>query len=188
MIRVPLADGLGTSRDEVVSSIMILVAVVTGVAGFQRFPREGTSASPGRIRSGWILLVVSVGLLVSAFIVPQRYLRPQIAKIRPRSTATLAIVSPAAGSVVHGKTLDLVLRIDGAHVISTTTTKLRPDEGHVHVAIDDQLVGTAFGPTAEVDISDIPPGLHRLSIEFVAGDHAPFNPRVIVSEMITTAR
>lgn len=188
MIRVTLADGLGTSRDEVVSSIMILVAVVTGVGGFQRFPREGTTASPARIRSGWMLLSLSVVLLVSAFIVPQRYLRPHIAKIRPRSTATLAIMSPAPGAVVHGKTMHLVLRIEGAHVISKTTTKLRPDEGHIHVAIDDLLVGTAFGPTADIDVSEIPKGAHRLSIEFVAGDHAPFNPRVVVSEPITLAR
>jgi len=182
VIRVPLADGLGTSRDEVVSSIMILVAVVMGVAGFQRFPREGTSASPARIRSGWTLLVVSIVLLVSAFIVPQRYLRPHIAKIRPRSTATLAIVNPPPGAVVHGKTLHLVIRIEGGRIISQTTTKLRPDEGHVHVAIDDLLAGTAFGTTADIDISEFKPGPHRLSIEYVAGDHAPFNPRVVVSE------
>ena len=187
MIRPPIADGLGTSRDEVVSSIMILFAVVTGVAGFQRFPGEGKTASAGRIRSGWVLLGVAVVLLTSAFIVPQRYLRPKIAKIRPHSTAQLSIVQPPPGGTVHGKTLHLVIRIEGAHVISKSTTKLRPDEGHVHVAVDDVLVGTAFGPTADIDITGFKPGTHRLSIEFVAGDHFPFNPRVVVSEMFVIA-
>ncbi len=187
MIRLPLADGLGTSRDEVVSSIMILFAVVMGVAGFQRFPGEGKTASPARIRSGWMLLGFSVVLLVSAFIIPQKYLRPHIAKIRPRSTAVLQIVQPAAGATVHGKTLHLVLDIRGGHIISQSTTKLRPDEGHVHVAIDDVLVGTAFGSSADVDISGFKPGMHTLSIEFVAGDHFPFNPRVVVSESIVLA-
>jgi hypothetical protein len=183
----PIADGLGTSADEVVSSIMILVAVVTGVAGFQRFPGEGKAASRTRIRSGWVLLALSVALLVSAFIVPQRYLRPRIAKVRPRSTAQVAIVEPPSGAVVHGRALRVDISIKGARIISQATTKLRPDEGHVHIMIDGVLIGTAFGPTADVDLSGFRPGMHTLSIEFVAGDHFPFNPRVIVSEPFTLA-
>ena len=28
-------------------------------------------------------------------------------------------------------------------------------------------------------IPDVPPGPHRLTVEFVATDHAPFDPRVV---------
>ena len=35
----------------------------------------------------------------------------------------------------------------------------------------------------EIDIADLLPGVHRLQAEFVAADHAPFDPPVITAVM-----
>ena len=98
---------------------------------------------------------------------------------RPASTATLAIVSPAEGLVVEGTTVDLEISLEGARVVPATTTDIVPDEGHLHVILDDQLVSMTSGLNEA--ISDLTPGRHLLKVEFVASDHAPFDPRVVAA-------
>jgi hypothetical protein len=95
---------------------------------------------------------------------------------RPSSTAQLSIVSPDNGDVVRGSRVDLRLRLEGATIVPQTSTDLKPDEGHVHVLLDDTLISMIEG--LEQVIPDVEPGMHRLTVEFVANDHAPFDPRV----------
>jgi hypothetical protein len=47
----------------------------------------------------------------------------------------------------------------------------------VHVLLDDALISMTEG--LEQVIPDVEPGMHRLTVEFVATDHAPFDPRVV---------
>ena len=54
-----------------------------------------------------------------------------------------------------------------------------PDEGHLHVILDDQLISMT-GDTQQV-LTDLTPGQHLLKVEFVASDHFPFDPRVIAA-------
>jgi len=96
---------------------------------------------------------------------------------RPSSTAELSIVSPAVGEVVHGSTVDLRVKLLGAKLVPSTTTDIVPDEGHLHVILDDKLISMTEG--LEQSIPDVPPGEHRITVEFVASDHAPFDPRVV---------
>lgn len=96
---------------------------------------------------------------------------------RPSSTAELSIVSPALGEVVHGSTVDLRVKLQGAKLVPATTTDIVPDEGHLHVILDDKLISMTEG--LEQSIPDVPPGDHRITVEFVASDHAPFDPRVV---------
>jgi hypothetical protein len=96
---------------------------------------------------------------------------------RPSSTAELSIVSPDNGEVVRGSRVDLRLRLEGATIVPQTSTDLKPDEGHVHVLLDDTLISMIEG--LEQVIRDVEPGMHRLTVEFVANDHAPFDPRVV---------
>jgi hypothetical protein len=96
---------------------------------------------------------------------------------RPASTATLSIVSPKNGQVVRGEAVDVRADLEGARVVQTTSTTLRPDEGHLHVILDDSLV--TMTADLETHLADLTPGRHLLQVEFVASDHAPFNPRVI---------
>jgi hypothetical protein len=97
---------------------------------------------------------------------------------RPSSTAKLSIVSPANDSVVQGSTVRVRLRLAGARVVRPTTSDLRPDEGHIHILLDGSLVSMNYGLADE--IHDVTPGRHLLQAEFVASDHAPFDPRVVV--------
>jgi uncharacterized protein DUF6130 len=96
---------------------------------------------------------------------------------RPSSTARLTIVSPENGAVVRGSTVDLRADLEGARIVPQTTTDITPDEGHLHVLLDDELISITEG--TEQDILDVQPGPHRITVEFVASDHAPFDPRVV---------
>lgn len=96
---------------------------------------------------------------------------------RPSSTATLTIVTPKVGAVVKGSTVDVKVDLKGATIVTATSTDLQPDEGHLHVILDDQLV--TMTATTETVIPDVPPGHHILKVEFVANDHGPFFPNVV---------
>ncbi len=104
---------------------------------------------------------------------------PTAAADRPASTAKLAIVSPKNGQVIRGTTVQLKVSLKDAKVVAATTTDVVPDEGHLHVILDEQLV-TMTGELEQL-IANLTPGQHLLKVEFVATDHAPFDPRVIVA-------
>ncbi len=95
---------------------------------------------------------------------------------RPSTEATLTIVTPSDGDVLDAN-VDVEIELDGARVVQQTSTELRPDEGHIHVLLDDQLISMTDG--LEQTLRGVEPGLHILKVEFVANDHAPFDPRVI---------
>ena len=96
---------------------------------------------------------------------------------RPESSGTLTIVSPKNGAVVEGASVDLRVDLEGAKIVPQTTTDVRPDEGHLHVLLDGELISMTEG--TEQTIGGLTPGLHRVQVEFVAADHAPFDPRVV---------
>jgi hypothetical protein len=98
---------------------------------------------------------------------------------RPASTAKLSIVSPTNGQVVHGTTVRLKVSLRRARLVPATSVTIVPDEGHLHVTLDDQLVSMT-GSTTQL-LSNLTPGQHLLKVEFVASDHAPFDPRVIAA-------
>lgn len=96
---------------------------------------------------------------------------------RPSSTAELEILEPEAGNEIEGSTVELRIRLDGARIVPETTTEVMPDEGHLHVLLDDELISMTDG--LEQSIPDVAAGAHRITVEFVAADHAPFDPRVV---------
>ena len=104
---------------------------------------------------------------------------PTISADRPASTAKLAIVTPTNGQVVHGTTVRMKVRLRDATIVPATTADIVPDEGHLHVILDDQLISMT-GQTTQL-LSNLTPGQHLLKVEFVASDHAPFDPRVIAA-------
>ena len=95
---------------------------------------------------------------------------------RPSSTAKLSILSPKNGSVVKGPTIHVELSLQGAQIVKQTSTDLSPDKGHMHVLLDGSLISMNYSLGEE--IPDVGPGPHRVEVEFVATDHAPFDPRV----------
>ena len=104
---------------------------------------------------------------------------------RPSSPAKVEIVEPASGSTVTGTTVHIVLELTGARIVPQTTTSLRPDEGHVHLYVNNVLVSMNYGLEQDIPVQ---PGSIVLKAEFVAADHAPFNPRIWSPETIFTVR
>jgi hypothetical protein len=101
---------------------------------------------------------------------------------RPRSTATLRILTPAPGAVVTGRTLQVRLELTGATITPETSTNLKPDRGHIHLILDGRVVSMSYGLEQTVPVT---PGDHLMQAEFVATDHFPFNPRVVTSATFT---
>ena len=104
---------------------------------------------------------------------------------RPSSPAVVAIVKPTSGQTVTGGTVHVVLSLSGAQIVSATTTNVRPDEGHVHLYVDNVLVSMNYGLEQDLPVS---PGTYVLKAEFVASDHAPFSPRVWSPEVFFTVK
>jgi hypothetical protein len=104
---------------------------------------------------------------------------------RPSSPATIGVVQPAAEASLTGTSAHVVLRLDGARIVSATTTNVRPDEGHVHLYVNNALVSMNYGLEQDVPVQ---PGTYVVKAEFVAADHAPFSPRVWSPEVFFTVR
>jgi hypothetical protein len=102
---------------------------------------------------------------------------------RPSSPATVEIVAPANGATVAGTSVHVVLKLTGAKIVTATTTNIRPDEGHVHLYLNGQIVSMNYGLEQDLPVT---PGTYVFRAEFVAADHAPFSPRVQSSEVVFT--
>lgn len=96
---------------------------------------------------------------------------------RPASTGKLAIEAPRNGQVVKGANLTLKVDLTGAKVVPATTTKITPDQGHLHVILDGKLISMNYGLSEK--LPRLAPGTHVIQVEFVASDHLPFDPRVM---------
>jgi hypothetical protein len=104
---------------------------------------------------------------------------------RPSSPATITIVTPTAGETVGGPNVRVEVSLDGAVIVPETTTDLQPDTGHLHLYVDNGLVTMNYGLEQDIPITN---GTHVIKAEFVAADHAPFNPRIWTDDIIFTVR
>jgi F0F1-type ATP synthase membrane subunit c/vacuolar-type H+-ATPase subunit K len=96
---------------------------------------------------------------------------------RPSSQAKLTIVAPRNGQTVSQDRPEVRLGLDGGKIVSQTTTRVQGDEGHIHLHVDGKLVDMNYGLRQR--LPKLPPGQHVVQVEFVAADHAPFDPRVL---------
>jgi Domain of unknown function (DUF4399) len=104
---------------------------------------------------------------------------------RPSSPAKVAIVSPTTEETISGPTAHVVLSLTGATITPATTTAISPDTGHVHLYVDNVLVSMNYGLEQDLPVH---PGTYVLKAEFVAADHAPFDPRVWSNEVVFTVK
>lgn len=167
-----LADG-GLSPADNVTAILI-AADVGLLAWFLRLRRAGWHRTLTRAVAVAAVLVFGAACTTGAW-VP----KSKPSKTRPVSTAHLAIVEPKPNDVV-GPDFTLQLSLTGGRIVPATTTRLRPDEGHVHVSVGPpgqplKLISMAYGLTQEV--RGLSPGPYLIQAEFVASDHAPFKNR-----------
>ncbi len=123
--------------------------------------------------------VIAFGCFVLATIFPILLgARPSLG--RPMTEARLEILSPHGGEVFRGSpvSIPVQLRLHGGTVVPFTSLRLVPNEGHIHLFLDGSLVSMTTGLHAQISASA---GQHELRAEFVAVDHAPFQPRVVAT-------
>ena len=101
---------------------------------------------------------------------------------RPSSPAKLAILTPRNGQTVKEGS-QLRLGLDDAKIVNQTTTRIQGDQGHIHLLVDGKLVNMNYGLRQR--LPELTPGQHVLQVEFVAADHAPFDPRVLTQAAFT---
>jgi hypothetical protein len=77
----------------------------------------------------------------------------------------------------------VTVAIQNAHIVEATTLNIRPDEGHVHLYIDNNIV--RMGYTLSQTFS-LKPATYTMDAEFVASDHVPFSPRVTSKPIVFT--
>jgi hypothetical protein len=64
---------------------------------------------------------------------------------RPASTAKLTILAPRNGQTLSRRSSEVRLGLRGARIVSQTTTRIRPDQGHIHLLVDGKLVAMNYG-------------------------------------------
>jgi hypothetical protein len=96
---------------------------------------------------------------------------------RPSSPAKLAIVSPRNGAAAPAVGAPLLVSLSNARIVNITSRNIKPDEGHIHVLVDERLVTMNYQLKGKLPKLDA--GTHVVKVEFVAADHLPFDPRVI---------
>jgi hypothetical protein len=104
---------------------------------------------------------------------------------RPSSPAKLTIETPRQGQTVDQDRAQLILALDGGKIVNQTTTRIQGDEGHLHLHVDGKLVDMNYGLRQR--LPQLPPGEHVVQVEFVAADHAPFDPRVLTQAAFKVA-
>ena len=130
---------------------------------------------PRRV-AGVGLGVITVGCFGVATALPF-VIRPGPVFSRPSTQATLRVVSPASGHVYKGDpaTIPVDLVLVGGKIVPVSSTHLVPNEGHIHLYLDNRLVAMT-GLHGQITAS---PGHHTFRAEFVAIDHGPWHPRVV---------
>ncbi|TMB57613.1 MAG: hypothetical protein E6J47_01960 [Chloroflexi bacterium] len=93
----------------------------------------------------------------------------------------VTIVEPTPNEVVTGSSVHVVLTLQNAKIVAQTTTNIRPDEGHIHLYVDNVLYSMNYQLEQDLPVH---PGTYVLKAEFVAADHAPFSPRVLSPEVV----
>ena len=87
---------------------------------------------------------------------------------------------PSSPAVVR-----IVLSLENATIVKQTSTNIRPDQGHVHLYVNNVLVSMNYGLVQDLPVHK---GTYVLRAEFVASDHAPFNPRVYSQSVVFTVK
>lgn len=168
----------GGGAPETASTALIGAGVVLGWIGLSRIRGRGFPRLPSW--GGFALLALAPVILVASVVIPS-LLWPTPSGPRPTSSATIAFAEPVPEQIVTGKMLDVRVRVDNGRIVDATSTNLTPDTGHIHVFLDGALLSMTSGEEQEIDVGGLTPGVHRLQAEFVATDHAPFDPRVMTT-------
>jgi hypothetical protein len=162
---------------EFASTGLVGAGVVLGWVGLSRIRGRGFPGIPAW--GAFAMLTVAPLALVGSVVVPA-LVWPTPSGPRPTSSATISFAEPSPEQIVTGSMLDVRVRVENGRIVPTAGD-VTPDTGHLHLFLDGALLSMASEREQEIDIADLPPGVHRLQAEFVAVDHAPFDPPVITA-------
>jgi hypothetical protein len=107
---------------------------------------------------------------------------------QPSTNAELLIIAPRAGQVLAAADVELRLRLIGGTLADTATTELPPDEGHIHVLVNDKLIAMTSGLELQVPPDQLRVGTNTIQAEFVANNHLPFAPPRVIADVIFEVR
>ena len=179
---------------ETLSVVLLFAGIWVGWAGWSRIKGKGFPRMPKggayALMGGAALLALSAALVPPMIWGPNLKVKPpaSVASVRPSSTASIHIVHPTQGETVSGPTLDIVMTLPGGKIVDYTGTNLTPNTGHIHILLDGKLISMTFGLVQEVSLQGLFPGNHLLQAQFVAVDHAPFDPPVTSSVTFNTTK
>ena len=163
---------------EFASTGLVGAGVVLGWVGLSRIRGRGFPRIPAW--GAFAMLTAAPLALVGSVVVPA-LVWPTPSGPRPTSSATIAFAEPAPEQIVTGSMLDVRVQVENGRIVDATSSDVTPDTGHIHVFLDGALLSMTSEREQEIDIADLLPGVHRLQAEFVAADHAPFDPPVITA-------
>jgi hypothetical protein len=130
-------------------------------------------------------LIALTGFAVSAA-QSQGSSSPSTRRPPPRGPS-ITIVTPRAGSTVHGSSVRVSVSVKGFKVVDKQFRAPVPREGHVHFYLDVKTL-----PTTHVYPSPVPyrsisgttytwtgvsPGRHVVAVQLVGNDHVPLRPQ-----------
>lgn len=146
--------------------------------------RYGSTTDGGHVKRPAVLLT-TIALSLAACDSTPTPPTPTPSTVRPSSTAVISIVSPTPGQTVSTAGVTVKITLQRARIVPSPSANLKPDEGHVHLAVDGRTITLLAG--LEVSTGPLTPGPHLIQVEFSASDHGPFNPRVIRQVTVTAA-
>jgi hypothetical protein len=101
---------------------------------------------------------------------------------RPTTQARIQILQPTPNQET-GPDVTVQVQLIGAKEVPQSGPPIRPDEGHIHVSLDGQVVAMAYGDSQT--LKGLQPGQHAVQVDFVAADHIPFQNRVTAGVLFT---
>jgi hypothetical protein len=101
---------------------------------------------------------------------------------RPATDARIQILAPTPNQET-GPDVTVQVKLFGAKEVPQVVGPIKPDEGHIHVSVDGQVVSMAY--TDSQALPPLTPGQHSVQVDFVATDHIPFLNRVTAGVLFT---
>jgi hypothetical protein len=101
---------------------------------------------------------------------------------RPTTAARIQILQPTPNEET-GPDVTVQVQLIGAKEVPQSGPPIKPDEGHIHVSLDGQIVAMAYGDSQT--LKGLSPGQHSVQVDFVAADHIPFQNRVTAGVLFT---
>jgi hypothetical protein len=123
--------------------------------------------------------VATAAIFITLFTACSETKAPTNSVTRPKSTATVKIVTPKSGETIDRNSVVAKLELSGGHLTKTVSKNITPDAGHIHLRLDGKTITLLGSLEEKIPAKEVKAGQHILEAEFVAADHGPFDPRVL---------